>query len=121
MMSAPEHCHGGASIALPSMIRSFSSVSILANVLRLPNKTLINCLTLNKFMMHHTLVIKENDHHQRSSELGVLVWVSEKILISIVSVVVLFQRHIHKSRFRHPSQCFLKSFLRCLLDGEVPD
>jgi hypothetical protein len=39
MMSAPEHCHGGASIALPSMIGAFSSLPILGNVLRLPSKT----------------------------------------------------------------------------------
>jgi hypothetical protein len=40
MMCAPEHCHGGASVALLSMILAFSSVWILANVLKLPDMTL---------------------------------------------------------------------------------
>jgi hypothetical protein len=36
---APEHCHDGTSVALLSMILAFSSLSILASVLKLPNKT----------------------------------------------------------------------------------
>ena len=47
-----------------SMIWVFSFLSIIANVFRLPNKTLINCLTFrNTFMMHHTPINIENDQY----------------------------------------------------------
>jgi hypothetical protein len=39
MVCAPEHCHDGAFIALIFMILAFSSLSIIASALKLPNKT----------------------------------------------------------------------------------
>jgi len=57
-MCARLNCHSTASIALHSMIRGFSALSILANVLRLPNKLPLQLSTFeNKF---HFLVTKEN-------------------------------------------------------------
>jgi hypothetical protein len=38
-MYAAEHCHGGAFIALLSMILAFSSLLLLASALKFPNKT----------------------------------------------------------------------------------
>lgn len=57
-MCALVNCHSTASIALPSMIGGFYALSILANVLKLPNKPPLQLSTFKN--MFHFLVTNVN-------------------------------------------------------------